>query len=327
MERALWNLRGSELASTRLVMRWPAEPAVQRLGRLIIAALACWGCSRGESASGGLRDAATEQTVRSVETVNEPIATPAMPSPLEVDASVTSAPPPGACPGDMVYVPGGTFTMGDDENVRQARHEVTLSAYCIDRTEVTQGEYKRCLAAKACTPPKLGAPDCNYTEPDRDAHPINCVNWVQASAYCRWARKRLPTEAEWEFAARGTDGRRYAWGNDPDVPPYADGVKVHWAGGTVPVGSRPGDVSPFGVLDMGESVTEWVGDWSAPYGASAQTNPRGPKTGHLRIWRGDNYSGSVGIATERGAGHPLESAMGEIGLRCARSVNATRTPR
>jgi formylglycine-generating enzyme required for sulfatase activity len=126
------------------------------------------------------------------------------------------------CPSDMVHVPGGRFSMGspgvggDDEH---PQHQVTLAGYCIDRIEVTVVAYTRCVASGKCTaaqePAKAGFDSlCNGTRADRQEHPVNCVDWNQATAYCGWVKKRLPSEAEWEYAARGGDGRMYPWGND-----------------------------------------------------------------------------------------------------------------
>ncbi|HEX2685437.1 MAG TPA: SUMF1/EgtB/PvdO family nonheme iron enzyme [Kofleriaceae bacterium] len=127
------------------------------------------------------------------------------------------------CPKDMVPVPGATFTMGNPEGADSMtgwpQHAVTLTGYCIDITEVTVADFGQCVAGGKCTAasePGTGSYEslCNGTRPDRQDHPINCVTWNQAVAYCAAVGKRLPTEAEWEYAARGGDGRRYPWGND-----------------------------------------------------------------------------------------------------------------
>ena len=190
------------------------------------------------------------------------------------------------CPLDMIAIPAGSFTMDD--------HEVKVKAFCIDRTEVTVKAFAACVDAKVCTPaatvleesPSINqaymeplAAMCNGNKPDRADHPVNCIDWTQAQVYCAWAKKELPTEEQWEFAARGTDGRRYPWGNEaPDaahlnaagaeykqlyasfankemVPMYNadDGHPT-----TAPVGTIAGDRSAFGVMDMGGNVWEWT---------------------------------------------------------------------
>jgi formylglycine-generating enzyme required for sulfatase activity len=176
---------------------------------------------------------------------------------------------------------------------------------------------------------------CNGT--DRPAHPINCVDWDQAMAYCRWKGKRLPTEAEWEYAARGNDGRIFPWGNEA---PSAKRLNVcgsecaamakrelsaewpayyndddGWAA-TAPVGSYPEGASPFGALDMAGNVAEWTADWYGVYSTKAETNPQGPRTGTSRVSRGGGWLGPA-RATDREWPDPAVRAM-DRGFRCAR---------
>jgi len=197
------------------------------------------------------------------------------------------------CPAGMVSIPGGEFWMGSPDGVGDAdehpRHRVQLSPYCIDRTEVTVAAYRACVDAGACAaattdnvygsnPQEEDARRrrgvlnefCNWNRGNATRHPINCVTWAHADSFCRFRGGRLPTEAEWEFAARGTDERRYPWGEAvPDArrlnacgaecARYArehriDYDQLHagedgWAG-TAPVGSFPQGASPFGVLDL-----------------------------------------------------------------------------
>ncbi|MBY0276221.1 formylglycine-generating enzyme family protein [Candidatus Binatia bacterium] len=196
----------------------------------------------------------------------------------------------------MVRVPAGKFFMGCNEQADEDCLDdekpgkfVELPAFEIDATEVTVAQFGACVQAKACSAaglnmpfvdgkddPKM-APYCNWQKKNRQQHPINCVDWTQALAYCRWAGKRLPTEAEWERAARGTDGRIYVWGNETErgikftniADESARKVFPEWKHtgryddgfvGTAPAGSFPDGVSPAGALDMIGNVWEWTGD-------------------------------------------------------------------
>jgi formylglycine-generating enzyme required for sulfatase activity len=163
---------------------------------------------------------------------------------------------------DMVCVPAGEFIMGSPEgrgnSDEHPQHTVYLDAFYIDKTEVTAAQYQRCVEAGACSAPNTGG-YCTYGVGGKSDHPINCVDWNQAAVYYFWAGKRLPTEAEWEKAARGTDGRIYPWG---DAEPDCTKAQLGGCGGqTVTVGTRSTGMSPFGALDMASNVFEWVMDW------------------------------------------------------------------
>ncbi|HEY0478957.1 MAG TPA: formylglycine-generating enzyme family protein [Kofleriaceae bacterium] len=249
------------------------------------------------------------------------------------------------CGDGMVRVPGGTFAMGSPDGIgdddEHPRHQVTVSAFCIDRTEVTVKAYEACVAAKRCTAPHREiSPYCNH--PDRGDHPVNCVDWSQAVVYCRSLGKRLPTEAEWEYAARGSDGRLYPWGNAPpsatrlnacgrecvawgkrvlgrEWPPMYD-ADDGWVT-TAPVGSFPTGASPFGALDMAGNVWEWTADWRGSYPGSAATDPRGPTTGSGRSNRGNGWHAHLAVdvrAAVRSSDDPAVSTN-STGLRCASS--------
>jgi len=186
----------------------------------------------------------------------------------------------------QVYVPAGTFTMGSDiYGDEKPVHEVYLDAYWIDKLEVTQAQYEKCSDAGACEYNNSN----RSRQPSYADHPAVYVTWAQANAYCLWAGGRLPTEAEWEKAARGDqDTRVYPWGEglDPAKANYW-GVK----GDTVPVGNYPDGASPYGVLDMAGNVWEWVADWYAAdyYANSPASNPSGPAAGDYRVLRGGSW--------------------------------------
>jgi len=180
----------------------------------------------------------------------------------------------------MVYVPAGDFLMGNTERVGDdypnsvsvqewPQHTVYLDAYWIDQTEVTNAQYNQCAMAGVCSGGDMA--------PEWTDFPVTNVNWLQAQIYCSWVGGRLPTEAEWEKAARGTDGRTYAWGETLGC----DYTRYHGApcgGEALPVGSLPAGASPYGALDMSGNVAEWVSDWMGIkyYEESPRENPQGP---------------------------------------------------
>ncbi|MDD5222656.1 MAG: SUMF1/EgtB/PvdO family nonheme iron enzyme [bacterium] len=206
---------------------------------------------------------------------------------------------PGGKGGPMLYIPAGEFLMGCNAAVdnqcksdEKPYHLVNLSAYYIDKYDVTVDDYAKCVKEKQCKIPDTFQ-YCNWGKPDRGKYPINCAEWNHAQAYCQWAGKRLPTEAEWEKAARGTDGRKYPWGNQAASCEYA----VMSAGGdgcskdqTWPVGSKPSGASPYGVIDMAGNVWNWVQDWyEKDYSKSLPQNPTGPSSGASRVARGGSW--------------------------------------
>lgn len=230
----------------------------------------------------------------------------------------------------MVFVPAGEFLRGSDdgESDEKPTRQVYVDAFAIDRTEVTVDAYAACVRAGACSKPSCSSPDANWGVAGRGQHPVNCVDWTQADTYCRWAGKRLPTEAEWEKAARGTDGRTYPWGNQAPSCRYAvmnDGGKGCGEERTWAVGSKPAGASPYGALDMSGNVWEWVSDGyssSAYAGAASARNPKGPSSGSLRVFRGGSFG--VGDAAALRAAYRLyvaPSYAGDyLGFRCARSM-------
>ena len=192
------------------------------------------------------------------------------------------------CPPGMRSIPGGTFDMGQP-GIAEPVHPVRLSPYCIDLTEVTLAAYHMCTA-EGCTAPNVGN-FCNEGMPGRDQHPMNCVDWNQAHAYCQWRGIDLPTEAQWEFAARGSDGRSFPWGNSAPGSQLCWGVPTRTS--TCPVQSFPGGDSPFGVSDLAGNVWEWTRDWYGLYpspGGAAIVDPSGPPAGVNHVLRGGSYN-------------------------------------
>jgi len=223
----------------------------------------------------------------------------------------------------MVYVPAGDFLMGSSESDTLAsddekpQHTVYLDAYWIDRTEVTNAQYRRCVEAGACSEPACWE-DSDLNAPEQ---PVVCVYWYQAQAYCEWAGASLPTEAQWEKAARGTRGLIYPWGNtfySARLNCWEDRCYDGYAY-TAPVGSFPSGASPYGALDMAGNVWEWVADWydSGYYAHSPSRNPTGPATGKIQVLRGGSWlcDWRRVRAAKRSAGPP-GSRYDVIGFRC-----------
>ena len=229
------------------------------------------------------------------------------------------------CPAGMVPVPAGQFEMGkpgatDD---RGPVHSVQVWAFCMDRLEVTTADYRACVAAGRCQPTQGGSA-CNEASSGYDRHPINCVSFPQAEAYCQQRGARLPTEAEWEYAARGTDGRRYPWGNTAPSPARAwTSLRGRLQTRTAVVGRRPAGASPFGIEDMSGNVCELVaGVWSERYDQAPGTNPNTL----YRVCRGgslNNRDLESLESTFRRHGYNQSSTDELSGVRCA--ANATGT--
>jgi sulfatase modifying factor 1 len=259
------------------------------------------------------------------------------------------------CPGveltpGMVLVNEGFFPMGCNPDVEHCvddadnvpLHEVYLDEYEIDRLEVTVAEYRGCVEAGACGEPGTVDEDesCNWGAERLDDHPVNCVSWYGAEAYCAWVGKRLCTEAEWERAGRGTDSRPYPWGDEyPTCQLAAIGASgsspveecAQPLGGTWPVGSAPADCSPCGARDMLGNVSEWVWDWYDPeyYRASPARNPQGPDRGGGRVMRGADFTlvenfiaVYIRLSGRRGGGGSPGEWNRADGFRCCRPVDS-----
>jgi formylglycine-generating enzyme required for sulfatase activity len=264
----------------------------------------------------------------------------------------------------LVFVPAGDFLMGSDKSQDASafdnefpQHSVYLDAFWIDSTEVTNAMFAKFVAAtqyKTDAEKKGNAPiweamrsdqvDGAYWQhplgPSSDLtglqnYPVVQVSWNDAQAYCEWAGRRLPTEAEWEKAARGTDGRLFPWGNQPptgELVNFADkhqAPAVSWANPNEddgyelvsPAGNYPAGASPYGALDMAGNVWEWTADWYGQdyYAVSPTSNPVGPSTGDGRVVRGGSWTMDArGVRTTFRAGPvPADYAENNIGFRCA----------
>jgi formylglycine-generating enzyme required for sulfatase activity len=233
----------------------------------------------------------------------------------------------------MVLIPAGAFTMGSNEGLPAERpeHVVTLDAYAIDRYEVSLRLYRRFLQEAQRDAPPTWDDEAAETVGDR---PAIGVSWADASAYCTWAGKRLPTEAEWEKGARGTDGRKYPWGPmQPfvDIANYNRGVWVSEAvtlvnvtggveGMSVRHGLKEGGRSPYGLHHMAGNAAEWVGDWydREYYAKSPDKNPTGPAKGEKKVIRGGSWS-DLPVALRSSARVSAEPDFQDraIGFRCA----------
>jgi len=195
----------------------------------------------------------------------------------------------------MVYIPAGDFTMGFDRAAKKDMapgHTVTLDAFWIDRTEVTNGQYAKCVSAGACEEPqeKTSHNRVKYYNGDQyTGFPVINVSWNDADDYCKWAGRSLPTEAQWEKAARASDGRIYPWGDE--VPTKERVNYGNPLGDTVLTGSYPDGASLYGALDMAGNVREWTADWydEAYYKTSPKDNPQGPDSGYKRAARGGSW--------------------------------------
>jgi formylglycine-generating enzyme required for sulfatase activity len=215
----------------------------------------------------------------------------------------------------MVYVPAGEFLMGATDADSAAgehekpQHSVYVGGFWIDRTEVTNAQFHKCVEAGGCGREPWCWDESNFDDHDRfnaPDQPVVCVLWNDAQDYAAWVGGRLPTEAEWEKAARGTDGRKYPWGNS--APDCHKANHKGCAGATVAVGSYPAGASPYGALDMAGNVWEWTTDKYGEdyYDHSPARNPQGPDSGGFRVMRGGAFIGDPGYirCTARYKGSP-----------------------
>jgi formylglycine-generating enzyme required for sulfatase activity len=272
--------------------------------------------------------------------------------------------PPEAAVGDtwvrpadhmvMMYVPAGEFQMGSSDaevgfglslcaqygqecerwwfEMEQPAHTVELDAYWIDQTEVRIDQYDLCVKAGECYLPVRGNSRTRqfYYADEYSGYPVIWVAYQQAEAYCEWAGGRLPTEAEWEYAARGPEGRLFPWGDEFDgtrlnycdascaVPEDAAGTLDDGWPDTALLWSYPGGASWCGALDMAGNVSEWVADWYGEYTADRQTNPLGPESGEMRVMRGGGWRSvpAQTLSSKRGWANPQSTGYEDLGFRC-----------
>ncbi len=257
--------------------------------------------------------------------------TSAQPGPSAASASAAPS-ASGPCPAGMIFHPAGKTIVGSKSLPDHARAKVSgerkvdLSAFCLDGTEVTVRAYEACVADNAScarTPDdvnyRMGNDErrkkligfCNARKPARLDHPINCVDFTMAQSFCKWRKARLPTEAEWEYAARGSGQHDYPWGDEPPDPTRLNAAGTEHAAwdkenggdgktmfdgddkwvGTAPVGSFPAGRSQFGVSDLAGNVWEWTADYFGPYEPGEHKDPTGPAAGEERVIRGGAFNG------------------------------------
>lgn len=247
------------------------------------------------------------------------------------------------CTDGICDIPSGEFSMGcapsdtDCSSNENPAHSVILSSFRIMKNEVTVSEYQSCVDSGNCNNNNAGLLHyavwsntvnyeyCNLGSSRDTSQPMNCVSWHGAKAYCEWLGMRLPTEAEWEYAARGNDDRIFPWGNTSATCDYAVmkengelgcGEGISWI-----VGSKSAGDSPFGLSDMAGNIREWCNDWysSNYYSISPQVNPTGPENGSFRVLKGGSwYRGAADLRTSsRYYSSPAGNLLDSYGFRCA----------
>jgi formylglycine-generating enzyme required for sulfatase activity len=307
--------------------RWPTGLIFICISLVVASTISLGGCS-----------SAGKETVPAPPTATPSppaISTPA-PQPTATTAP-TETPTPTALPAEitdalgvaMRLIPAGEFTMGTNGGPDDAKpeHQVYLDAYYIDKFEVTNTLYKACVEAAACAPPQQNQSSTHatyYGDPEFDAYPVISIDWQMANDFCEWRGLALPSEAQWEKAARGADERNFPWGNqgiDCSYANYFDANKGEkgCVGDTAAVGSYEKGQSPYGVYDLAGNVWEWAADWYSEdyYGVSPGSNPQGSETGETRVMRGGawNLNELHLISTGRGQKDPMDASR-TIGFRC-----------
>jgi eukaryotic-like serine/threonine-protein kinase len=379
LAQAIRNEVTGSFPVTQLAGEAPAIPTRSRLPLLvgggvlgvgaIVAAVIAFGGGSDGAGDAAKPPAAAQAAADGDEGPPTPSKADAEPS---AEAPAAAAAPGAPCPEDMVLIEAGTYFMGttaEHPALRSARppHKVEIGAFCLGVHEVTLAEYRECSTIGQCERAHRdswwpqGSMDegewkkarasfsklCNEALDGHDAHPVNCVTWTQADAYCKWAGMRLPTEAEWEFAARGTDGRVYPWGDAPPSSEHTNGCGpecTKWREaeamspggtmyeqddgypGTAPVGSFPGGRTQRGNDDMVGNVFEWTSDTFAPYPGSEDPPPTG-EAAEKRVIRGGAFNSTMPQFADpalRFAQEPDAHSHG-VGFRCAKGV-AQKSP-
>lgn len=225
--------------------------------------------------------------------------------------------------GAMVLVPAGEFTWGGSDQIPRPQRRIYLDAFYLDKFEVTVSQYSKFLASSDRRHPNRWSESNLGIDADR---PVIGVTWYDAHEYCSWADKRLPTDAEWEKAARGTDGREYPWGQEVPTQKHANFDKRDdwWKGYSTlaKVGSYALDISPYGIYDLAGNVEEWVADWidieGQYYKTDLSRNPTGPMLGQFRVLRGGSwFTPATGLPIRIPSWSDPSLTNFSIGFRCA----------
>jgi formylglycine-generating enzyme required for sulfatase activity len=250
------------------------------------------------------------------------------PAPAPKPAGSAGAPEPSPvspgekpiCPEEMRLLPGGKFLVGSLPSEKGApdeepRYETELAPFCLDETEVTAKTYFSCVASEKCQKPEKTGVLCNFGRPEREAHPMNCITWSAADEFCKTRGARLPTEVEFEYAARGgSEYRKYPWGDEAP-----DGRTCWKHNGSCPVKSYA--AGAFGLFDVSGNVWEWTDDWYGPY-------PWPPATGSAKVYRGGSFSRRFEkwMHTRlRDRGRPNDAGA-HLGFRCALTPDTAKCP-
>lgn len=242
--------------------------------------------------------------------------------PTEDEGSSPDADPAdadAAAPAGMVLVPAGIYLMGSPEGgsfEERPMHEVIVPAIYFDRTEVTVGAYRKCVEAGQCEAPRTNNPFCNAHFDDHDDHPVNCIAWGDADAYCKFVGKRLPAEREWEYAARGGAERRtFSWGHEP----ANSSIACYSHSGTCKVASF--DAGAFGLHDMSGNVWEWTSSWYGPY-------PTEMEKGLFKVYRGGSWSRRFPkwLRNELRNRYRVQRSSAALGMRCVKTKEPLECP-